>query len=110
MLAQFGLFQTKAFLVFNIDLKKAETALDAGRLDEAFAMLTSTPKRFHAEGQQLVDRLVAALLERGIAHYQQLRFGAARDDAALAKRLGGPQVEVENLLQQVDARDHSFVK
>lgn len=73
-------------------------------------MLTSTPQRFHADGQRLVDRLVAALLERGSAHYQQLRYGAARDDAALAKQLGGPQVEVEQLLQQVDARDQSFVQ
>jgi hypothetical protein len=96
--------------VFNIDLKKAETALNAGRLDEACSMLTSTPKRFHADGQRLVDRLVAALLERGSAHYQQLRYVAARNDAALAKQLGGPQVEVEQLLQQVDARDQSFVQ
>ena len=96
--------------MFNIDLKKAETALNAGRLDEAFAMLTSTPRRFHADGQRLVDRLVVALLDRGNAHYQQLRFGAARDDASLAKQLGGPQVDVEHLLQQVDARDHSFVQ
>jgi len=73
-------------------------------------MLTSTPQRFHADGQRLVDQLVAALLTRGNAHYQQLRFGAARDDAALAKQLGGPQVDVEQLLQQVDARDDSFVK
>ena len=73
-------------------------------------MLTSTPQRFHADGQRLVDRLVAALIKRGSAHYQQLRYGAARDDAALAKQLGGPQVEVEQLLQQVDARDHSFVR
>lgn len=96
--------------MFNIDLKKAETALNAGRLDEAYSMLTSTPQRFHADGQRLVDRLVAALLERGSAHYQQLRYSAARNDTALAKRLGGPQVEVEQLLQQVDARDQSFAK
>lgn len=96
--------------MFNIDLKKAETALNAGRLDEAYSMLTSTPQQFHADGQRLVDRLVAALLERGSAHYQQLRYSAARNDAALAKRLGGPQVEVEQLLQQVDARDQSFAK
>jgi len=55
------------FSVFNLDLKKAETALNAGRLDEAFSMLTSTPQRFHADGQRLVDQLVAALLTRGTA-------------------------------------------
>ena len=95
--------------MFNIDLKKAKAALDAGRLDEAFKMLSSTSRRFHADGQRLVDQLVAALLERGSQHYQQNRFDAARADAALAKQLGGPQIKVEQLLQQIDARDHSVV-
>lgn len=94
--------------MFNLDLKKAETAINAGRLDEAFTVLTSTPRRFHADGQRIIDRLVAELLKRGNAHYQQQRLAEARSDAALAKQLGGPQIEIVSLLQQVDVRDQSI--
>ena len=93
--------------MFNLDLKKAETALDAGRLDEAYKMLTSTPQREHAEGQRMIDRLVAALLQRGNLHYQQQRYSEARSDATLAKQIGGPQIEIVELLQKVDAREDS---
>ena len=96
--------------MFNLDLKKAEAALNAGRLDEAYAMLKSTPQRAHADGQRMIDRLVAALLQRGNAHYQQQRYLEARSDAALAKQIGGPQVEIAELMQQVNAREDSVAE
>ncbi len=95
--------------MFNLDLKKVETALKAGRLDEAFDMLTSTPRRSHADGQRLVDRLLMALLQRGHQHCDQERFDAARADAALAQKLGGRQIEIVELIQHIDRLDHSMV-
>jgi len=94
--------------VFKLDLKRAETALQAGRLDDAFRILRASAEVRHADGQKLVDQLVAALVERSQEHFDRDHFQQARRDAELAEKLGGRQVEVVKILQQVNSKDQSI--
>ena len=88
--------------VFNLDLKRAEVAIDGGRLDEAFKLLQSSAVAKHASGQRLSDRLIAELVSRAQLHLHQGRLESARADAELARQLGGQQVSVLELLQQIE--------
>jgi len=94
--------------VFNLDLKRAEAALDAGRLDGAFRILQTSEAAKHYRGQQLVDRLIALLLERSQLHFESNNFQRARRDAERAQKLGGSQLQIAQAIQQVDAKDHSI--
>lgn len=96
--------------MFKLDLKKAEVALEAGRLDEAAGLLTSSTAVEHAAGQKLKDRLVAELVKRGQRHLADDRLAAAGADAHLAKKLGGHQVDVLALEQQLEARERSVAQ
>ena len=91
--------------MFKLDLKKAEVALEAGRLDEAAGLLEGSKGVEHALGQQLKDRLVAELVKRGQQHLADDRLAAAGADVGLAKKLGGHQVAVLALEQQLDENE-----
>ena len=94
--------------MFNLDLKRAEAALDAGRLDDAFRILQTSVAAKHSRGQQLVDRLIALLLDRSQLHFESNNFQQARRDAERAQKLGGGQLQIAQAMQQVDAKDHSI--
>ena len=60
--------------MFKLDLKKAEVAIQAGRLEDAFLLLKGTKQIEHASGQKLVDRLIEALVNRGQQHFELDHF------------------------------------
>ena len=82
-------------------------AIEGGRLDEAFQLLRSSAETKHANGQRLSDRLITELLNRAQLHLDHDRLQAAQLDAEMAKQLGGQQVAVVQLLEQVDNRQRS---
>ena len=96
--------------MFKLDLKKAEVALKAGRLDEAAGLLEGSKGVEHALGQQLKDRLVEELVKRGQQHLADDRLTAAGADVGLAKKLGGHQVAVLALEQQLESRQRSVAQ
>ena len=96
--------------MFNLDLKRAEAALHAGRLKDACRILRSSSATQHANGQKLIDRLVNSLLDRSEEHFEKQDFLQARRDAELAAKLGGRQIRVTQMLMQVDAKDVSIAR
>lgn len=96
--------------MFNLDLKRAETALHAGRLEDACRILRSSLAIRHANGQKLIDQLVSALLDRSEEYFEQQNMSQARRDAELAAKLGGRQVRVTKMLTQIDAKDVSMAR
>ncbi|HEY2588901.1 MAG TPA: hypothetical protein VGI81_24370 [Tepidisphaeraceae bacterium] len=72
-----------------VRLKQCEVALNAGRLDEAFDLLRSPDLRSHRKGQDLVDRLAKAMLDRGRAHLAAGQLEAAAADCERAARTAG---------------------
>ena len=87
--------------MFHLDLKRAETAIAAGRLDEAFTLLKSSPARTHRDGQRLVDELIEAFVLRGNEHFSENRLDDAWHDASAAGYFGGRQIKVARLLSQI---------
>lgn len=87
--------------MFSIQLKQIETAIAAGRLDEAYGLLIATPHREHRNGQHIADKLVARLIDRCRNHLQENRFGDAQSDLQKAKLLAGRQPEIADLSQQI---------
>lgn len=89
--------------MFNLDLKRAETALHAGRLEDASRILRSAFVKGHARAQELIDQLIVALLDRSDEHFAEQDLPQARKDAELAKKLGGRQLRIARTLQRIDA-------
>jgi hypothetical protein len=80
--------------VLFVRLKQCEVALNAGRLDEAFDLLRSPDLRSHRKGQDLVDRLAKAMIERGRTHLAAGQFEAAAHDCERAARTAGALPDV----------------
>jgi hypothetical protein len=91
--------------VLFLRIKQCETALAGGRLDEAFELAKADDVRAHRRGQDLVDGLVKALVERGRGHLAAGRISAARADCDKAARLGGNLADVGQLRFAVDRAD-----
>ena len=87
--------------MFHLDLKQAEIAIAAGRLDEAFSLLTSSTARGHREGQRRVDELIEAFVKRGIVHFAEGRLDDAMHDVRAAASLGGRQVRIARLIDAI---------
>lgn len=83
-------------------IRQAETALKNGRLDEAYELATDRDLRSHRHGQKLVDRLTAALLERGRGHLSEGRWAEALADCQKAGTLGGNLTEAAALRAAID--------
>ncbi|QEF97948.1 hypothetical protein Mal15_19940 [Stieleria maiorica] len=87
--------------MFPIQLKRIETAIDAGRLDDAFELLIATPQRGHRDGQRLTDLLIDHLVQRARRHLDRQHHRDARSDADKARCLAGRTSEVVNLVSEI---------
>jgi hypothetical protein len=76
-------------MLLILRIRQAETALDDGRLDEAFDLVVPESVRSHRRGQEIVGRLVRKLVERGKGHLLADRVTQAQADCGKAERLGG---------------------
>ncbi|HEY7118481.1 MAG TPA: hypothetical protein VH475_17965 [Tepidisphaeraceae bacterium] len=87
-------------------LKRCERALAGGRLDEAARLIRSAGATAHRRGQELLDQLVAALVERGRQHLGDGRLGPAEADCQEAAHLAGNTPEIAQLRMAIeDASD-----
>jgi tetratricopeptide (TPR) repeat protein len=97
--------------VLILRIRQAETALQAGRLDEAYDLTQDADLRAHRRGQDLVGRLVEALVRRGQEHLAGQRWQQAFADARKAFKLGGNLPEISQLQAALaaafDSRQHS---
>jgi len=89
--------------VLILRIRQAETALADGRLDEAYDLAQADDLRSHRKGQDLISRLVVALVNRGRDHLDAGRHQQAFADAQKAFRLGGNRPEVSQLQTAVVA-------
>ncbi len=78
-------------------LKQAESAIDDGRLDEAFDIAQSESVRQHRRGQKLIGRLARALASRGRDNLDAERIQPALLDCNKAEKLAGNTDEVAKL-------------
>jgi len=83
--------------VLSLRIRQAETALAGGRLDEAYELARAQDVRAHRNGQRLIGRLVAALVERGRQHLSAGRLQEAIADCGKAGILGGNTQEIADL-------------
>lgn len=74
-------------LIFR--LKRAEHAMNDGRLDEAFEVLSDNAVQAHRRGQELISKLVVKLIARGTEHLEASRHREALADCDRAIKLGG---------------------
>ncbi|MFI5379185.1 MAG: hypothetical protein ACHRHE_07810 [Tepidisphaerales bacterium] len=84
-------------------IKQTECALDAGRLDEAFELVSADDIRAHRRGQELAGRLADALVHRGREHLAAGRLHQADADSQKAARLAGNTGDVAKLRVAVAA-------
>ena len=89
--------------MFQIQLKQIETAIDQGRLDEAFGLLLASSQRDHRDGQRLTSLLAERLHRRAGDHLADGFLDAARSDANKAKQLAGNQSEIVALVTEIHA-------
>lgn len=78
-------------------IRRAETALADGRLDEAFTIAQAPDLQAHYKGQKLIGRLARALADRAREHLTAGRLAQAGVDCEKAVRLGGSLPEIEQL-------------
>jgi hypothetical protein len=88
--------------VLILRLKRCERALAGGRLDEAMKLLLPADARAHRRGQELLDRLVDALVERGRAHLAEARLTSAEADWHAAASLAGNTPAIAQLRASLD--------
>jgi hypothetical protein len=88
--------------VLILRLKRCERALAGGRLDEAVQLLLPADARAHRRGQELLDRLVNALVERGRVHLAEGRLAAAEADWHAAASVAGNMPKVAQLRTSLD--------
>lgn len=75
--------------MLSLRIKHCERALRSGRLDEAYTLIRQPDVRSHRRGQELLDKLVHAYLERGRGHLAAGRLAEAAADADKAVQLAG---------------------
>lgn len=84
-------------------LKSAETALAAGRWDEAFRLAAAPDIAAHRRGRRVLEQACEALFQRGEAHFKAGRLAEALHDLHKAEA-GGVRIErVQDLKAIVQA-------
>ncbi len=83
--------------MLHLKIRKAEVALRAGRLDDAFQQVLLPTVREHYRGQQLISKLIPAFVARGQQHLAGSNAAAALADFQRAEQLGGNQPEIAQL-------------
>jgi tetratricopeptide (TPR) repeat protein len=91
--------------MLSLRIKQCERALRSGRLDEAYALLRQPDVRSHRRGQELLDKLVRAFIDRGRTHLAAGRLTEAADDADKAVHLAG---NIEMVAQFQAAVEHAL--
>lgn len=81
----------------------AERALDAGRLDDAFAAAREPDVRRHAKGEKLAERVARALLARARVETQEGRYSEALADLDRIRELGLSGADAEALRQRAES-------
>jgi hypothetical protein len=84
-------------------IRQAETALAAGRLEEAFDLLADGDLRTGRAGQALLDQLIQRLLARARTHLTADRVRQALADCVRAEKLAGSQPEIGRLREQIES-------
>ena len=87
--------------MFNLRLRQAETAFAEGRLNEAARLVEQPGVRDHREGQLLLTKIVDAFVERGQEHLKSGRLDEAGIDCGEAKKLGGDQSAIAELMGDI---------
>lgn len=82
-------------------IRQAECAMEAGRLEEALALVASDKLRSHRRGQEAITRLIELLVARGREHLAAGRSAAAVADCERAARLGGELPAVAALRSEI---------
>lgn len=80
-----------------LKIKRAETALAEGRLEEAMSVLCREDVRSHRRGQELLSELARAFVHRGHDHLAEGRIELALADARRASEVAGDQLDVAQL-------------
>jgi hypothetical protein len=93
--------------VLILRIKQCERALADGRLDEAYDLARRPDVRTHRRGQELVQEIVRALIERGRKHLAQGCLPAAAADADKAVQLGGNLHDAVQLREAVRTAQRS---
>jgi tetratricopeptide (TPR) repeat protein len=88
--------------VLILRMKRCETALAGGRLDEAIDLLSQPDVRAHRRGQELMDQLSGALIERSRQHLAAGRFGPAGEDCRKAELLTGNTADIAELRAAIE--------
>ena len=80
--------------MFKADLRQADVAIAAGRLEEASEMLMNPGNRNVASAGRLIDRVVVDRVTRGRQQFLAERLDDAMADATIAKQLAGRQLAI----------------
>ena len=91
-------------------IRQAEVAAHAGRLDEAFDLVTRDGRfRSHRRGQEAITRIIASLVRRGREHLSAGRLIQAATDCERAGKLGGGDLpDVAQLALDLRAAHHEL--
>jgi hypothetical protein len=84
-----------------IRIKQCEVALAGGRLEEAFELVRQPHLRSHRRGQELVNQIEKALVNRGRSHLAAGALNEAAADCDKAAALGGNLGDVVQLRRAI---------
>lgn len=87
--------------LFTVRIKAAEKALKAGRLDEAFRLVTSPDIREHRQGPNMLGQLADKFMDRARTHLEDERFAEALHDLNKAEAGGVKLDEIAELRKNI---------
>jgi len=87
--------------VVILRIRQAECAMNDGRLDEAFSLVVDPAIGRHRRGQDVIGRLLRALVRRCRDHLAGGRLSQALADSDKAARLGGNASPVAEIRSEV---------
>jgi hypothetical protein len=81
-----------------------------GRLDEAYDLVRRSDVRAHRRGQELLQKLVRSLIDRGRRHLAQGNFSAASGDVDKVIQLAGNLPDALQLREAIRTAQHGVEK